>query len=137
MRLRAIPFLLGSYIVDLIYTLVEWDFGKKYYFFPFFHGYDGWDGSMALGSYVYYYCQHVSLMMIYWGCFLFSGWKFIRVLFWVEFLDLIDYMLCYHEAWLVMIDGFQFDFNYLKLGIIFYYAYNEWKKLRLIGSLSE
>src|SRR5687767_2031466 len=132
---RAVLILVGAYLVDLIYTLVEWDFNNRYSFFPFFHGYEGWDGKMALGSYVYYYCQHVCLMMIFYAVYLISGWRFLMVLFWVELADLVDYMLIYHEGWFRIgsfwiFENFKFEFNYAKVFIVSIYAYFEWKKLR-------
>lgn len=128
---KATVLLAGSYLVDLIYTLVEWDFNTRYSFFPFFHGYDGWDGKMALGSYVYYYCQHVMLMMIFYAFYLYSGWRFVFILFWVECADLVDYMACYHEAWFKIpgfwkFDTIDFEFNYVKILIIFLFVSREW-----------
>lgn len=136
---KAILLLVGAYLVDLIYTLVEWDFNVKYSFFPFFHGYDGWDGKMALGSYVYYYCQHISLSMIFCALYLITGWRFVALLFWVELADLVDYILCYHEGWFTIgsfwiFEDVKFEMNYLKVVIITLYAYIEWKRLKSHGS---
>lgn len=130
---KIILLLVCSYFIDLIYTLVEWDFNNRYYFFPFFHGYDGWDGKMALGSYVYYYCQHVCLMMVFYAFYLLSGWRFVLVMFWVEAADLVDYMACYHEAWFKLpgfwiFEEIQFEFNYVKLAIIVWAAIYEYRK---------
>lgn len=132
-RDKALLLLVGAYLVDLLYTLVEWDFNTKYSFFPFFHGYSGWDGKMALGSYVYYYCQHVCLMMIFYALYLFSAWRFVLILFWVEVADLIDYMCFYHEAWFKMpgfwkFESIPFEFNYIKVLFITIYAYIEWRR---------
>lgn len=125
MRTKIICLLVGAYLVDLIYTLVEWDFHRTYSFFPFFHGHSGWDGKMALGTYVYFYCQRVALMMIIWASFLASGFRFFKILFWIELLDLIDFAMCYNEQWF-SIRGFSFEFNYLKIGILIYFAAREW-----------
>jgi hypothetical protein len=138
---KAILLLVGSYLVDLIYTLVEWDFNTRQSFFPFFHGYDGWDGKMALGSYVYYYCQHIKMAMIYCAAYLVTGWRFITVLFWVELADLIDYILIYHEGWFTIgsfwiFEDIKFEFNYAKIFIVSIYAYFEWKKLKSLGNYS-
>lgn len=114
---KALALIVGSYLVGVIFTLVEWDFAKQYSFFPFFHGHSGWDGKMALGTYVYYICEHASAMMIFYACYLVCGWRILNVLFWVEFADLIDYLLCYHEAWF-KIRGFEFEFNYIKIATV-------------------
>lgn len=126
MRNKVLALVVGSYLVDVIYTMVEWDFQKTYSFFPFFHGHSGWDGRMALGSYVYFYCQHVCVMMLLWAAYLASGMRFLKYVFWVEFADLIDYALCYHEKWLT-INGFDFEFSYAKILIVFALAAREWK----------
>lgn len=131
---RALILIFCAYLVDVIYTLVEWDFTKQYSFFPFFHGHAGWDGKMALGSYVYYLCQHVSIMMILNAAYQLTIGRLFGYLFWIEFTDLLDYVLCYHEAWF-MVYGWEFEWNYGKIFLVAFVTYNEWKKLKYTGSL--
>jgi hypothetical protein len=133
---KAVLIIVCAYSVDTLYTLVEWDFTSRHSFFPFFHGYDGWDGKMALGSYVYYFCQHVYIMMLLHAFYLVSGWRFINALFWLEFADLIDYIACYHEAWFVIDLGpasvigsnFIFEFQYVKIILICLFAWRYWPR---------
>jgi hypothetical protein len=122
---KILLILAGSYLVGLLFTLVELDSQVKKSFFPFFHGicYQNgvcWDGKMSLANYVYGYAETVVKCMILLDAFYSSGMKIFRVCFVLEVIDLIDYILLYNSTWFT-IGTFHFEYNYLKVGIISYF----------------
>ncbi len=113
--------LIGAYAVSVIFSAVEWDYTNRYDFFPLFDGYAGWDGKMPLATYVYHYCQYAVIMMIVYAAWLASGYKIFQVVFWLEFLDIIDYALRYNHTWFTVY-GFDVEYNHFKLITLLYFV---------------
>lgn len=107
---------MSSFVIDLIFDLVPQS-TEKYYFFPFFLGYKGWDGSMTTENYVYLFCEHVSGMSIWLAFYKATGWRLMNYIFFVELSDLVDFCLCYNSTWF-RVYGHPVEYNDFKIGIV-------------------
>jgi len=116
--------ILGAYFVDVIFDLMPRD-GQQHSFFPLFHGYGDWDGKMTTQNYVYGYCQHVFLIMIFHAVHVHTGRKFWDWLMWLEVVDVIDYGLHYNSE-LFKIFGHSIEFNYFKFVAVLYFTHLEY-----------
>lgn len=124
MKHRIFWIICGAYLVDVIFDLSPRVEGK-YDFFPFFDGYDGWYGKMTLHNYVYGYCQHAFLVMIFHAVYVHTGRKFWEWLMWLEIVDVIDYALHYNHT-LFMLFGHSIEFNYFKFVAVVYLTHMEY-----------
>lgn len=124
MKSRIIWLICGAYIVDVLFDLSP-RFESRYDFFPFFDGYDGWDGKMTLQNYVYGYCQHVFLIMIFHAVYVHTGRKFWECLMWLEIVDVVDYALHYNHT-LFTLFGHSIEFNYFKFVAVVYLTHREY-----------
>jgi hypothetical protein len=120
---KAYYLLLASQLIDLIFTLVEWDTETKYYFYPkvLFHGWGTWDGSMLLSEYVYHYCQHVSIMCILYAAFMAPGEGVFRVCFVLEAMDMADFGIHFNHT-LFSIGDWGIEFNLFKFVLLLLYV---------------
>jgi hypothetical protein len=114
----------AAYLIDVIFDLVPGD-AERYSFFPFFHGYGQWDGKMTLQNYVYGYCQHAFLIMIFHAVYVHTGRKFWEWLMWLEVVDVIDYALHYNHT-LFSLFGHSIEFNYFKFMAVLYLSHREY-----------
>jgi hypothetical protein len=96
-----------SYLVGVAFSFVPKGVEKNYFLVG--------GEEMYFKTWAYYAFEHVSRMMfIYAIILLFPGaW----ILFWVEFIDLIDYLICYNETWFTAFDH-NFEYNDFKLIIV-------------------
>jgi len=124
MRDRIFWIICGAYVVDVIFDLSPRS-DDRYSFFPFFHGYDGWNGKMTLQAYVYGYCQHVFLIMIFHAVSLHTGRKYWESLMWLEVVDVIDYATHYNGE-LFKLFGHSIEFNYFKFVAVLYLTHREY-----------
>lgn len=124
MKERVLWLICGAYVIDVIFDLVPAN-DHRYSFFPFFHGYGGWDGKMTLQNYVYGYCQHVFLIVIFHAVYVHTGRKFWESLMWLEIVDLIDYALHYNHT-LFTLFRHGIDFNYFKFVAVLYLTHLEY-----------
>jgi hypothetical protein len=111
-------------VIDLAFDLCP-RFDGQYSFFPFFHGYDGWDGQMTLQNYVYGYCQHVFLIMILHAVYLQTGRRYWDLLMWLEIVDVIDYALHYNHT-IFSVLGHSVEFNFFKFMAVLYLTHREY-----------
>lgn len=124
MKERVMWLVCGAFLIDLIFDLAP-DAEVKRSFFPFFHGYGNWDGRMTLQNYVYGYCQHAFLVMIFHAVYLHTGRKFWEYLMWLEIVDVIDYALHYNHT-LFTLFGHSIEFNYFKFVAVVYLTHREY-----------
>ena len=124
MKERVLWLICGAYVIDVIFDLVPAN-DHRYSFFPFFHGYGGWDGKMTLQNYVYGYCQHVFLIVIFHAVYVHTGRKFWESLMWLEIVDLIDYALHYNHTFFTLFRH-GIDFNYFKFVAVLYLTHLEY-----------
>ena len=110
-------FILGAYLVDVLFDLMPKD-GPKKDFFPFFHGTEKWDGKMNLHNYVYGYCGHVSTSMRIFAASFHPNRALLVGLMWLEIGDLISYALNYNYTIFVLF-GHSFEYNHFQFIIAF------------------
>lgn len=82
------------------------------------------EDKIFLSSYVYFYCQHASIMCLLAAAYFASGWKIFTWLLWLEVADTIDYALTYNSPYFL-----EFDFNWIKIIVVSYLIYRQWKSL--------
>ncbi len=122
---------IGAYVVDLLFDVAHYGSAEKKSFFPFFHGFEDWDGKMTLENYVYGYAINVYRIMMFRFFYLLSGREFFMNMVVIEFMDWVDYVLIYNQTW-ISINGIDFEFNYIKLGLIAYLSWREFGHKRLV-----
>lgn len=124
MKDKIILLICVAYLVDVIFDLIHWS-GQQQSFFPFFHGYGDWDGKMTLQNYVYGYCQHVFLIMIFHAVYVHTGRKYWDWLMWLEVIDVVDYALHYNHTLFVLF-GHSIEYNYFKFVAVLYLTHREY-----------
>lgn len=115
---KIIAAIVGSYLVGFLYDIIELESETKRSFFPFFTGYNGWDGKVTLSVYVYFYCEGVSRALIMYAAYVASGFRLFALMVWLEIADLINYALFYSHT-IFHIFGYSVEFNHIKFVIIF------------------
>ena len=120
-----------SYLVELIFTLFEFDQEIKKPRYPFFDGItfqDGstWNGWVTDANFVYGFMETSARGLIFVSAAI-SSWYGIKMnIFFVcitlEILDGIDYWLFYNHTWF----DTGIEFNYIKIGVVFFYAWKEY-----------
>lgn len=128
---KILALFVGAYFVDLLFDAAHYGSQEKKSFFPFFHGFEDWDGKMTLENYVYGYAINVYRMMMFRVFYQVSGREFFMNMVVIEFMDLVDYMLIYNHTW-INVKGIDFEFNYIKLGLIVYLSWREFGHKRLV-----
>lgn len=143
-RVQILVLIVASYLVDLLFTLFEFDAQIVEKWHPFYQGMDfpngfHWDGKVSASTFAYGFFAMVSRAMIFYAAYLavtYRIWlRIFVVCFWVECADMLDYFL-FRNSWWPFIPKFdfigfkniEFEFNYLKVLFIATYAYIEWKK---------
>jgi hypothetical protein len=137
-----------SYLIGVFFTLFEFDAEVRVRYHPFYDGMtfqngEHWNGWVTKANFVYGFMEMFSRMLIF-----VAGWiawryvvpiKIFAVCAFVEMADMVDYWLVRNGPWFtirkfLIFDNWEFEFNYIKIGIILIYCYTEWKKTRFIGS---
>jgi len=123
-----------SYLVELIFTVFEFDREVKKPWFPFFKGIvyeDGsvWNGWVTDANFVYGFMETAARGLIflsaYWSVTYGVKLKMYAVCVWLEIIDMFDYWWFYNDQWF----NTGVEFNYIKIGIIFYCAWKEYIRL--------
>lgn len=85
------------------FTLIRENEFQRIYVYPhnptkdFFPMYDI---EMTLRTYVYFASSHIAMMSIYWFISVMTKMHYLfALMFWLEFLDLIDYFVVYNKAY--------------------------------------
>ena len=93
-----------SCVIGLLFNLVPNTEHRNYFLFG--------GVEMNLKTHAYFAFDHLSrLMLVYAVVLLLPG---ATVLFWIEFGDLVDYLICYNSTWVTIFD-YNFEYNDLKL----------------------
>lgn len=111
-------------MIDVLFDVVPKE-GPELDFFPLFDGYGNWNGKMTLHNYVYGYCQHVFLIMIFHAVYVHTGRKYWEWLMWLEVVDSIDYAIHYNHT-IFHLFGHGIDFNYFKFLAVLYFTHREY-----------
>jgi len=114
--------LIGAELVDLLFTLVEWDYDRVYQFYwpGFFAGYGDWDGRLTIAGYVYHWCAHVSIMCRVIAAWISPGGRVFLVVFWLEVADWADFVIHYNHT-IFTVQGWPVEFSLFKfLALLFY-----------------
>ncbi len=139
----------ASYLFGLAFTLFEFDAEVRRKLHPFYDGitFQGgtkWNGYVTVANFVYGLMEMFSklMLMIAGGTAIYFG---VRTMIFIpcaiiELLDMVDYWLVRNGAWFTMdrfiiFNNWEFEFNYIKIGLILTFCYTEWKRLRYTGSL--
>lgn len=139
-----------SYLVDLGFTLLEFDAEVEKKYHPFYDGItfqDGrhWNGWVTKANFVYGLLAMVSRALLFSAVILTVLFRIRIVMTFVvclilECLDMVDYWLFRNGPWFVMykvliFDNWEFEFNYIKIGLVISFSYIEWERLKYTGSL--
>lgn len=81
---------------------------------------------MSLEWYVYLAGEKISRMAIFYAFYVGTGLVIVNRFFVIECMDLLDFMLIANKPW-IQVDGFDFEFNTMKLIIIMTLAFSTWK----------
>jgi hypothetical protein len=136
-----------SYLIGLLFTLVEFDTQKAVKFHPLYNGItysDGshWNGWVSVANFVYGFMEMVARALLFlsvWVAYKYRvSIKIFGVLAIVECADMLDYWIFRNGPWFVMnkfliFDNWEFEFNYIKIGIVLIFCYSEWKRQRYTG----
>lgn len=145
----------GSYLVDLLFTLFESSSPtvSKWYVFYQGHTYeDGtfWNGHTTEATFWHGLNTMFSRAMLLSAAYISVRWslfiKSFAVCCWIELFDMLDYWLFYNAWWtfipkfdlnigIMTINNFEFEYNFVKIGIVLTYCYIEWKSLKYTGCL--
>lgn len=130
----------ASYLFGVVFTLFEFDAYNVKKWHPYYEGItyqngEHWDGRVSDAVFWYGFME----MVVKASIFLAAGlaiWLKIRTrIFWVclplEVLDMIDYRLTRNGPWFTLdhfliFDNWEFEFNYVKILIIFLFSASEW-----------
>lgn len=132
-----------SYLVDLLFTLFEFEACTVKPWHIFYYGEDlncgYWNGWVSDSSFAYGFFAMGSRALIF-----LSAWMAIRnkvmlsifsVCLWVEVADAVDYFFVRNGWWQIipefdfwLFHDIKFEFNFIKVPFITAYAAYEWKK---------
>lgn len=138
-----------SYLIDVGFTLFEFDIEVRKKYHPFYDGItyqDGskWNGWVTQANFYYGLLAMCSRAAIFLSIG-FAVWLGVKTrVYWVcliaELSDMVDYKLTRNGPWFkldhfLIFDNWEFEWNYIKIGIVLTYCYTEWKRLRYTGYL--
>lgn len=138
-----------SYLIDVGFTLFEFDIEVRKKYHPFYDGItyqDGskWNGWVTQANFYYGLLAMCSRASIFLSIGL-AIWLTVKTkIYWVclvmEVFDMIDYKLTRNGPWFTLdrfliFDSWEFEWNYIKIGIVLTYCYIEWKRLKYTGCL--
>lgn len=107
MVVRIVLVIVFSYVVGLLFNFFPDTVGKNYFLFG--------GVELSLKTHAYFAFDHVSKIMLLYALAL--ALPFTVVLFWLELIDLIDYLVCYNSTWFTIFD-YGFEYNDFKLIIV-------------------
>lgn len=129
---RILISILLSYVVELIFTLVEFDKEVVSKWHPFYNGHtfengDYWNGWVTNCVFAYgimeIAARAILLISAHWAIINGIRLRIFLVCAGLEILDMADYWLFRNDPWF----GTPIEFNYIKIGVVIYYARREWK----------
>lgn len=100
-----------SFLVSMLFSLIP----KSTVTYDLFLFYDI---KLSAQTYVYFFCEHISRLMIFYAFYLVILRPELRIIFWLEVIDLIDFSLTYNETWFKIL-GYALEFNDIKLVLVF------------------
>lgn len=133
-----------SYLIQVFFTLFEFDAEVMRKFHPFYDGmtYQNgyhWNGWVTMANFVYGLMEIVARVMIFLSASIavLFGVKtciFIVCAF-VEVADIFDYWLTRNGPWFtvdkfLIFENWEFEHNYIKIFIVLSFCYTEWKRLK-------
>jgi len=129
---RILIAIVFSYVVELLFTLFEFDAEVDRKWHPFYNGHtfqNGkyWNGWVTNCVFVYGFMEMAARGTM----FLAAHWairhrimlRIFVVCATLEMLDMFDYWLFRNDPWF----GTPIEFNYIKIGVVIFYARREWK----------
>jgi hypothetical protein len=93
----VIGFLLLAYLVDLLFTSVEFEQVK--------HNYFCWTGHCFIdypiwkATYYYHYFAHISIMCVLFAARIGTNMRLFTGLIWLEILDVVDYAITFNTPY--------------------------------------
>lgn len=129
MRLKIILLVVGSYLIELLFTLFEFDAVVKRKMHPFYQGHvyengEKWNGYVTNAVFVYGFMEILARGMIFLAAYLAVMHKIALrlfvVCFWLEIADVFDYWLFRNDPYplLPRIGNFGIEFNYIKIATV-------------------
>lgn len=100
-----------SFLVGLIFDMIPFSPAQPQKLFILI------DHKITLEWYIYLAGEKIARMIIFYAFFVATKLKIVNVFFWLECLDLIDFMLWMNKPWFQIL-GFDVELNTLKLCII-------------------
>lgn len=124
--IKPVIILACSFLVGLLFNLIPVSNPANYFLFG--------GVEISLKTHAYFACDHISRMLLFWAL-MWLPIKGIQVLFWVEFIDLIDYLVCYNGTWFNLL-GYSVEYNDFKITIVIIFTVQTiWKYLQSKYSL--
>lgn len=140
---KILLLIVGSYFVDLLFTLFEFDACHVKHMHPFYYGEDlvcgHWDGQVSNSSFAYGFFAMASRAMLIYAAWLAVKYRILLpiflVCFWIEMADSLDYYLVRNGWWtfipkfdFFIFNDIKFEFNYVKILIITGFAAYEYTR---------
>lgn len=124
--------LILSYLVELIFTVWELDREVKKPYYLLFDGWTysngtTWNGWVTDANFVYGFMETAARGLIFVAAAI-ASWYGVRMrIFFVcitlEIIDGFDYWIFYNHTWF----NTAIEFNYIKIGVIFFYTWKEYQ----------
>lgn len=99
-----------SFLVTMLFSLIPKS-DEKFDLFLLY------DKQISMQSYAYYFCEHISKTMIFYALWMAYQRVELRIVFFMEVIDLIDFVIIYNETWFKVL-GFSLEYNDIKLVIV-------------------
>lgn len=99
-----------SFLITMLFSLIPHS-SDTYSFFMFFNI------KLSLQTYTYFFCEHISKMMIFYAFYIAYPRRELLIVFWIETLDLFDFTLIYNETWFRVLN-FPVEYNDIKFILI-------------------
>lgn len=100
-----------SFLVGLLFDLIPFAPAQPQKLFIFI------DQEITLEWYVYLAGEKIARMIIFYAFFVATKFKIVNLFFWIECIDLVDFMLWMNRPWFQIL-SFDVEFNTLKPCII-------------------
>lgn len=110
-ELKVFWLLAFSFVVGLLFDLIPFSPAQPQKLFILI------EHKITLEWYAYLAGEKIARMIIFYAFFVATKLQIVNVFFWLECLDLIDFMLWMNKPWFQIL-GFDVEFNTLKLCII-------------------
>lgn len=109
---KTLIILYCNFLVTMLFSLVPYS-DERYDWFLFY------DIKLTFQTYVYFYGEHLSRMMIFYAFFVATERRELLIIFLVEAFDLIDFALTYNETWFSILN-YPVEYNDITLLLMFY-----------------